>query len=196
MVQNGAIANSIAFVCFSSAALLVALQVRPLSRPVRSISTLSTPIAPETTVRSKVLLTTNPSTSEATKTTPKLVVDLSDRTVSFYQGNRLERQYPIAVGQPGWETPTGTFTVLDKIAYPTWQHPITGARIPPGRDNPLGDRWIGFWTDGTHQIGFHGTPDESLVGQAVSHGCLRMRNAHIRELFDRIEIGTLTLVKP
>ncbi len=55
--------------------------------------------------------------------------------------------------------------------------------------SPLGERWIGFWSDGHNEIGFHGTPDSDLVGSPVSHGCLRMRNPDVRLLYEQISLG-------
>ncbi len=126
----------------------------------------------------------------------KIIVDLSDRRVYFYRGDRLETSYPVAIGQPGWETPVGSYRILQKIEHPTWQQPITGEDIPPGENNPLGDRWIGFWRNEQAAIGFHGTADESQMGQAVSHGCVRMRNRDIRQLYDRADLGTRVIVRP
>jgi L,D-transpeptidase ErfK/SrfK len=119
----------------------------------------------------------------------RLVVDLSDRRVYFYDGKTLTASYPVAIGQPGWETPIGSFKILQLEQHPVWQQPITGTIVPPGVKNPLGDRWIGFWTDGSTYIGFHGTADGTQVGRAISHGCLRMRNSDIRQLYDRVAIG-------
>ncbi|MEB3118669.1 MAG: L,D-transpeptidase, partial [Limnothrix sp.] len=62
--------------------------------------------------------------------------------------------------------------------------------------NPLGVRWIGFWTNGDNSIGFHGTPNPELIGQAVSHGCVRMRNEDIVDLFDRVTEGMPVRVEP
>lgn len=125
----------------------------------------------------------------------RLVVDLSDAKVYSYWGEQELASYPVAVGQPGWETPTGSFKVLRKQRNPIWRQPITGDLIPTGPDNPLGDRWIGFWSDEHHQIGFHGTNDEDLVGKPISHGCLRMRNADIQALYEQIQVGTPILVR-
>jgi lipoprotein-anchoring transpeptidase ErfK/SrfK len=55
---------------------------------------------------------------------------------------------------------------------------------------------VGFWSDGNNVIGFHGTPEEALIGQAVSHGCVRMRNADVAEFFDRVQVGTPVVVEP
>lgn len=125
----------------------------------------------------------------------RLVLDLSDRRVYLYHGDELIAAYPVAVGRDGWETPTGEFAVFQKVINPVWQHPFTGEVVPPGPDNPLGARWLGFWTDGTNAIGFHGTPHEELIGQAVSHGCVRMRNADIERLFEQVEMGTIVIVR-
>jgi lipoprotein-anchoring transpeptidase ErfK/SrfK len=63
------------------------------------------------------------------------------------------------------------------LKQPTWIHPFTGETVPGSTpENPLGTRWIGFWTDGENSIGFHGTPNPESVGKAVSHGCVRMYN--------------------
>jgi lipoprotein-anchoring transpeptidase ErfK/SrfK len=125
----------------------------------------------------------------------ELRVQLGDRQVQVYQNEELLGTYPIAVGKAGWETPTGRFRVFAMRKDPAWTHPITREVVPPG-ENPLGDRWIAFWTDGDHQVGFHGTQDESSVGAPVSHGCLRMRNQDIRKLYELVKLGTIVVVEP
>lgn len=126
----------------------------------------------------------------------RLVLKLSDRRVYIYLGDRIQTSYPVAIGKAGWETPTGTYQVRQLVRNPAWEHPWTGKIIPPGPTNPLGSRWIGFWTDGRNHIGFHGTPDEELIGQAVSHGCVRMRDRDVQSLFDLVTIGTPVTVQP
>ncbi len=125
----------------------------------------------------------------------QVVVDLSDRRTYVYAGDEVIASYPIAVGKKGWETPTGSFQVIHMRHYPIWRHPITGKVFEAGTDSPLGDRWIGFWSDGRNEIGFHGTPDVDLVGTAVSHGCLRMRNSDVRLLYEQVSLGTTVLVR-
>ncbi|EKQ69949.1 hypothetical protein OsccyDRAFT_0203 [Leptolyngbyaceae cyanobacterium JSC-12] len=136
------------------------------------------------------------SVSTSPKTDVRLVVNLSDRRVYLYKAAKLQTSYPLAVAQAGWETPTGTFQILNMERDPTWIHPITGVSVPPGVDNPLGVAWIGFWTDGDTEIGFHGTNQEELIGEAVSHGCLRMRNADIEALYAQVSTGTPVVVEP
>jgi lipoprotein-anchoring transpeptidase ErfK/SrfK len=124
-----------------------------------------------------------------------LVVNLSDRRVYVYDGKQLEVSYPLAVGQEGWETPTGSFNVIELQKNPKWLHPITREVVPRGPSNPLGERWIGFWADEKTHIGFHGTNQEDLIGQAVSHGCLRMRNRDVIALYDKVSEGTPVIVR-
>ncbi|MDZ8236039.1 MAG: L,D-transpeptidase [Nostoc sp. ChiQUE01a] len=125
----------------------------------------------------------------------KVVVDLSDHRTYVYVGDDVIASYPIAIGKKGWETPTGSFQVMHMRHYPVWRHPITGKVFEAGTDSPLGDRWIGFWSDGRNEIGFHGTPDIDLLGTAVSHGCLRMRNSDVRLLYEQVSLGTTVLVR-
>lgn len=139
----------------------------------------------------------DPATTSQGPPQGKLVVDLSDRVLRLYAPTgTLNATYPLAVGQAGWETPIGNYKVLDMQRNPSWQHPITGTVIPPGEDNPLGRAWIGFISTETSQIGFHGTPDESAIGQPVSHGCLRMRNADVLALYPQIAPGWPVRVQP
>lgn len=126
----------------------------------------------------------------------KLIIRLSKRRVYVYKEDQEIASYPIAVGKKGWETPQGNFEIIKKIEHPSWQNPWTGKVIPPGANNPLGERWIAFWTDGKNFIGFHGTPGENLIGQAVSHGCVRMKNKDVIALFDLVAIGTPVIVQP
>ncbi|MHC5615162.1 MAG: L,D-transpeptidase [Nostoc sp.] len=128
-------------------------------------------------------------------TKTQVVVVLSDRRTYVYAGDEVIASYPIAVGKKGWETPTGSFQVIHMRHYPIWRHPITGKVFQAGTDSPLGDRWIGFWSDGRNEIGFHGTPDIDLVGTAVSHGCLRMRNSDVRLLYEQVSLGTTVVVR-
>jgi lipoprotein-anchoring transpeptidase ErfK/SrfK len=112
------------------------------------------------------------------------------------------QSFPVAIGRREYETPTGVFAVTDKATDPDWvqfdwKDPSRAIRlVPPGPDNPLGRRWIGFASGYGWQIGFHGTPHPELLGQAVSHGCVRMRNDDVVKVYDRVRIGTVVIVQP
>lgn len=137
-----------------------------------------------------------PNTSHNSVTQPtRLEISLSRRQVTVYKGKSRIKSYPIAVGRRGWETPTGNFRVGQMLRNPTWIHPFTGESILGGdSQNPLGRYWVGFWTDGKNSIGFHGTPNPKSVGKAASHGCIRMYNKDIEELFHQVGLGTTVTV--
>jgi len=121
----------------------------------------------------------------------RLKIQLNSRKVTLYQGETAIKSYPIAVGRPGWETPTGNFRVGQMLKNPTWISPLTDETVPGGHpENPLGSYWIGFWSDGRNSIGFHGTPNAETVGTAASHGCIRMYNKDVEELFSQVSLGT------
>jgi hypothetical protein len=143
----------------------------------------------------------------------QLVLHRSRRQLLLIEGGQLLGRWPVAVGMPGWETPSGQFRVLDKVIEPSWAHPETGAVTPSGSDtNPLGSRWIGFARDCTPKkahdgermldirgctvAGFHGTPHRWTVGHAVSHGCVRLFDEDVRDVFDRVTVGTTVTVLP
>jgi len=151
-------------------------------------------------------------TGPATPLDRALILDRQRRLLSLLENGRLVRRFPVAVGMPGWETPVGSFQVLNKTENPVWEHPEKGTHTPAGPANPLGSRWIGFhqdcqgkrgW-DGEHMLdvkgcvvaGFHGTPHRWTVGQALSHGCVRLYEEHVRQVFDFVSIGTPVTVLP
>ncbi|HEY9825908.1 MAG TPA: L,D-transpeptidase [Stenomitos sp.] len=126
----------------------------------------------------------------------RLELDLSQRRVTLFRAGKAFKSYPVAVGRPGWETPTGTFKIETKFKNPKWVNPFTGEIIAGGSaDNPLGKRWMGFWTDKKNWAGFHGTNSVSSIGTAASHGCVRMFEKDIDELFELVAVGTPLLVK-
>lgn len=127
----------------------------------------------------------------------RLEIDLSSRRLTAYQGTNTTKTYSIAVGRQGWQTPTGSFQVMQMTRNPTWMNPLTRSVIPGGDPhNPLGSYWIGFWTDGRNWVGMHGTPNPESVGQAASHGCVRLYNHDIQELFSQVTVGTPVVVVP
>ncbi len=193
--------TSLMVVCFGSAVVLFSAerrepQPKPTApkRPITQILSVTHSFAIKPEVK-RVSPVTPLLKNAISSFSSRIVVDLSEAKVYTYWGEWLLATYPVAVGQPGWETPIGTFKVRQKLRNPVWQEPITGELIRTGPDNPLGNRWIGFWSDGRHQIGFHGTNKEQLVGQRVSHGCLRMRNTDIHALYVQVVIGTPVVVR-
>ncbi len=133
-----------------------------------------------------------------------LVLRLKERRLELMRddGAAPIASFPIAVGRAGHETPTGRFQVEEMIEYPDFDQIDPGdrwhvvKRIPPGPENPLGDRWIGFAHGDGWTLGIHGTPHPELLGQAVSGGCIRMRNVDVVHVYDSVELGTTVVVYP
>lgn len=119
----------------------------------------------------------------------RLVVDRSLRRVFVYQADRTIGDYPIAIGKKGWETPLGVWQINDKIVDPAWTSFLSGRVMAPGRNNPMGSRWIGYFKDKKGEIGFHGTRDIGSIGKASSYGCNRMAEADVKKLFEQVSIG-------
>jgi L,D-transpeptidase ErfK/SrfK len=130
-----------------------------------------------------------------------LVIRLSERRLYLSDDapGTPDESFPIAVGREGLETPVGQFHVEEMVENPDFERIASGAvieRIPPGPKNPLGARWIGFAHGPGWTIGIHGTPTPHLLGRAVSSGCVRMRDADVIAIYDRVRIGTPVRVEP
>ena len=92
--------------------------------------------------------------------------------------------YDVAVGKTSTPSPTGKHRVINRVENPTWY--AHGKAVPPGKTNPLGTRWIGLSVKG---YGIHGTNVPRSIGKAASHGCIRMKNGDVEDLFSRVEAG-------
>ncbi len=136
---------------------------------------------------------------------PYLVLNLTQRRVYIMDevAGMPPESFRVAIGRKGFETPTGEFRINEMVVNPDFvvfdfNNPSKKerGRVPPGPTNPLGLRWIGFAYAHGWSVGFHGTPKTEVLGQAVSHGCVRMANADVVKLYDRVKIGTTVIVEP
>ena len=112
----------------------------------------------------------------------EIVIDRSERTLELRDGGRLLLRTQVAVGANGMETPLGRFYVMAKFR-PT--APILGAF---GFETSAYSK-LSEWPGGGI-VGIHGTNAPSLLGQAVSHGCIRVANEAILRLKDLVPVGT------
>ena len=123
-----------------------------------------------------------------------ITVDQSSYTVRVWKDLELAREYTVAVGQPGYPTPYGLYSVASKQVDPVWSVPnspwageLAGTVVAGGTaENPLKARWMGI-IDG---VGFHGTDQTYSLGTAASHGCIRMAVDDIVEMYDMVPVGT------
>jgi hypothetical protein len=114
----------------------------------------------------------------------KIVVSIPDRKLALVVDGEVRKIYPVSVGKARTPSPTGSFIVVTRVKNPTWYGPRVV--VPPGPQNPLGPRWIGISEKG---YGVHGTNAPRSIGKAASHGCIRMRNRDVEELFEMVEAG-------
>lgn len=114
----------------------------------------------------------------------RLVISIPDRKIALIENGTLKKVYDIAVGTSRTPSPEGSFAVANRVEHPTWYGPK--GVVPPGKANPLGTRWMGL---GHRGYGIHGTNAPTSIGKAASHGCFRMRNADVEELFTMVEVG-------
>lgn len=121
----------------------------------------------------------------ADERTRRIVVSIPDRKLVLLDGTRVLRVYDVAVGKPSTPSPEGVFEVANRIPEPTWYGDKRGP-VGPGKNNPLGSRWIGLSKKG---YGIHGTNAPRSIGKAASHGCIRMAKHDVEELFELIGVG-------
>jgi lipoprotein-anchoring transpeptidase ErfK/SrfK len=139
---------------------------------------------------------TKPKVTQAQLADKYPVVLVADRThfkLRLYKQLTLVKEYTVAVGAVGFDTPAGLYHIQNKAVDPTWTVPhsawagdLAGKVVPPGPDNPLKARWLGIF-DGA---GIHGTDETYSLGSAASHGCLRMAVPDVIELYDQVPVGT------
>jgi hypothetical protein len=103
-----------------------------------------------------------------------IIIDVKKLKLNFYREGRILRTYPVAVGELETPTPIGEWKIIHKGG--NW-------------GNGFGDRWIGInvpW--GIY--GIHGTNKPWSIGTRSSHGCVRMLNKHILDLYGLVKLGT------
>jgi len=111
-----------------------------------------------------------------------VIVDKSQNTLTLKNGEEVVKVYRCATGASDL-TPIGRFRIVSRLKDPAWR-----GVIPPGDPkNPLGSRWLGF---DLPQYGIHGTNEPDTIGKPVTHGCIRMLNSDVEELFDLLPEGT------
>ena len=121
-----------------------------------------------------------------------IVIVNKDRKLYFVLGGGKAIQYPVAIGRTA-QVWTGKTHISRKEKNPTWLNPDDPEAevVPGGPDNPLGERALYL---GSTLYRIHGTPMASSIGQAVSNGCIRMYNKDVKDLYNRVTIGTKVVV--
>lgn len=127
-----------------------------------------------------------------------IVVDTASRHLYLVQDGGKARRYGVGVGRPGFQW-AGTHTITRKAEWPNWVPPPAMLKRKPelprfmagGPDNPLGARALYL---GSTEYRIHGSNEPWTIGQAVSSGCIRMRNQDVTDLYGRVGVGTRVMV--
>ena len=122
-----------------------------------------------------------------------IVVRTNERRLYFVTGNGQALRYAVGVGREG-KACFGTTSIVSKHIRPAWTPPadIRGGRpayvIESGApNNPMGEAALVL---ADHELAIHGTNNPGSIGGFVSWGCIRMHNADILDLYNRVSVGT------
>jgi lipoprotein-anchoring transpeptidase ErfK/SrfK len=113
-----------------------------------------------------------------------LVVDRERLTATLFDDGRAIFRAPVGVGKPTSPTPSGEFYVRDHVSG--FGDPFYG---PVAFGTSARSAVLTDWPDGGF-VGIHGTNEPQLIPGAISHGCVRLRNADIRRLARLMPVGT------
>ena len=143
-------------------------------------------------------------------------ISIRDQRLTLKEGETLIRTYPVSTSRFGigteegsMKTPIGRFRVAEKIGDGLPSDTVFQSRVPLKADDPLPpteDLVMSriLWLDGLDEhntntrdrfIYIHGTKHEDKIGNPASHGCVRMRNADVIELFDLVDEGASVVVE-
>ncbi len=143
-------------------------------------------------------------------------VSIAKQRLELKAGRKVIRRFPVSTSRFGIgtesgskKTPLGRFRVSDKIGHGMPAGTIFKSRVPlkPNDPEPASEDFVMsriLWLDGLSEenantrdrfIYIHGTQHEDKIGQPASHGCIRMRNTDVIELFDLVEEDTPVTIK-
>jgi len=143
-------------------------------------------------------------------------ISIRDQRLTLKEGETLVRTYPVSTSRFGigaeegsMKTPIGRFRVAGKIGDGLPSDTVFQSRVPLKADDPLPPTedlvmsrilWLDGWDEHNANtrdrfIYIHGTKHEDKIGNQASHGCVRMRNADVIELFDLVDRGAAVVIE-
>jgi lipoprotein-anchoring transpeptidase ErfK/SrfK len=131
----------------------------------------------------------NAAAVKPTRSTRIVLVSIADRQLAVTEAGKVVAKFPIAVGAAVSPSPTGEFTIVNRVSNPAYYH--HGSVIPSGENNPVGTRWLGLNKKG---YGIHGTNEPRSIGHGASHGCIRLRNRDMERLFTMLQVGDVVQI--
>jgi L,D-transpeptidase catalytic domain/Putative peptidoglycan binding domain len=130
---------------------------------------------------------------------PTIVVHVDTNRLDLYEGFEVTHSWDVATAKPGWTTPVGEWSLYQKRENPTWYNPALDswgaglpAVVPGGPGNPMGTRALYITAPGLIRI--HGTTSPDSIGRFASHGCIRMHNEQVEELYDMVPVGAKVII--
>jgi lipoprotein-anchoring transpeptidase ErfK/SrfK len=128
-----------------------------------------------------------------------IVIDTPNKFLYFIEGRGRAIRYGVGVGRPGFEW-SGVKTVSRKAEWPDWtppadmllRRPDLPRHMPGGPANPLGARALYL---GSSLYRIHGTNEPDTIGRNVSSGCIRMMNADVIDLYNRVHVGAPVVIR-
>ena len=122
--------------------------------------------------------------SAAEQTQRTILISLPDHKLALVENGQVKAIYTVAVGKPSSPSPIGHFTITSRVTNPTYSH--AGRVVSPGPHNPVGTRWMGLSQKG---YGIHGTNVPNSIGKSASHGCIRVGQKDLEQLFTMVQVG-------
>lgn len=128
----------------------------------------------------------------------RVVANKADKTLYAYNGNKLVATYPTTVGSDATPSPHGTYKIVNKVKMPWYKATVDEAAgkkvymLPPGPNNPVGVVWMGL---SKPSYGLHGSPKPEGISRQASHGCIRLTNWDVLEVYANIENGATVVLE-
>ncbi|MFW2178113.1 MULTISPECIES: L,D-transpeptidase family protein [unclassified Moraxella] len=123
----------------------------------------------------------------------RLVAKKAENVLYAYNGDKLIATYPTTVGSSDTPSPTGTFKIVNRVKNP-WYKATQGEgkdkkvfMLPPGPNGPVGVVWMGL---NKPSYGIHGSPVPEGISRQASHGCVRLTNWDVLEVYANVDTGT------
>ena len=169
---------------------------------VRTLSALSGAIAASLVLLAPAIVQAHQAVNFTGYSAGTVVIKTGQRRLYFMLTDNTAMQYPVGVGRRGMAW-SGTAYVDGKYLKPAWSPPDMIKRenpripnvIPSGSpSNPMGAAALTL--SGGNQYAIHGTNAPGSVGGFVSHGCIRMYNSDVLDLYGRVGLGTKVVVLP
>jgi len=131
-----------------------------------------------------------PKSSAKQRTRRVVLVSIADRRLAVIEDGNVLAYFSVAVGAAASPSPTGEFEIVNRVANPAYYH--DGTVTAASENSPVGTRWIGLSLKG---FGIHGTNAPRSIGRAASHGCIRLRNRDVEQLYAMLRVGDLVSVR-